>query len=88
VIMTTLLSSLAIVFVLLVRHYGAPLQRPPQAPSADLLGAASEGKAANAPLSVLAAIAISTSFTGGGAPSSGPAEPPLGIFAEADPATR
>ena len=70
--MTTVFSSLAIVFVLLVRHYGAPLQRPPQAPSADLLGSAFEDKAAQTPLSLLAAIATSASFTGRGGGGAAP----------------
>jgi hypothetical protein len=64
VIMTTVFSSLAIVFVLLARHQGAALQRPPQAPSADFVRSAFEGKAANTPVPILAATAISASFTG------------------------
>jgi hypothetical protein len=57
--MTTVFSSLGIVSVLLVRHHGrASLQRRPQAASAELSRSASEGEAANTPLSILAAIAI------------------------------
>ena len=70
VIMTTVFSSLAIVFVLLVRQSGASLQRPPQPPSADPGKSAFEGKAATTPLSILAAIVISASFTGARRPRS------------------
>lgn len=68
VIMTTVFSSLAIVFVLPVRRCGASLQRPPQAPHADFSRSAFVGKATNTPLSILAAIAISAPFTGGRRP--------------------
>jgi hypothetical protein len=44
VIMTTVFSSLAIVFVLLMRRCGASLQRPPQAPTPTSAGRRSYGR--------------------------------------------
>jgi hypothetical protein len=62
--MTTVFSSLAIVFILLVRPYGRPCKDllGPRAPTSE--GWHSKVRGPNTPLSILAAIAISASFTG------------------------
>ena len=71
VIMTTVFSSLAIVFVLLVRHLRRVLAKTSSGPERRPQRSAFEGRAADStPLSILAAIAISASSTGARRPRS------------------